>query len=80
MPDPIAVDPGTGFVSAPTVPTIIEPLVPTVPQPQPVPSAQTVTFGYAYPIVWLLPLVLMVMVPIATKALTKDLSPAVAPT
>jgi hypothetical protein len=80
VPDPVAVDPGTGFVSSPTVPTINEPVAPTVPQVQPVPTAQTVTFGYAYPIVWLLPLVLLVLVPLATKALTKDLSPAFAPT
>ncbi|MCW2543822.1 MAG: hypothetical protein JWM40_1374 [Frankiales bacterium] len=80
VPDPVAVvDPGTGFVSSPSVPTIPDPVAPQVSQPQALPTAQTVTFGYAYPIVWLLPLVLLIMVPMATKALTKDLSPAFSP-
>ena len=35
--------------------------------------AQTITVGYAYPAVWLLPLVFLVLVPVATKALTRDL-------
>ena len=39
-------------------------------------TAQTVTTGYAYPGVWLLPLGLLVLVPITFRALTRDLTPA----
>jgi hypothetical protein len=41
-----------------------------------VPTAQTVTVGYAYPGVWLLPLAFLVLVPLASRALTKELGPA----
>lgn len=43
---------------------------------QPVPAAgRTITTGYAYPGVWLLPLGLLVLVPATFRALTRDLSP-----
>jgi hypothetical protein len=71
--------PSTGFVAAPQVqapqaPAVVAPLVPAVvPPAAPVTAAQTITVGYAYPAVWLLPLVFLVLVPMATKALTRDL-------
>ncbi len=69
--------PATDFVSSPSVSVPVPAAVPDVAAPavQPVPVAQTVTFGYAYPAVWLLPLGLLVLVPLATRALTKDLAP-----
>ena len=42
----------------------------------PVALPRTVTVGYAYPGVWLLPLVFLVLVPAAARALTKDLATA----
>ena len=38
--------------------------------------AQTVTVGYAYPAVWLLPLAFLLVVPMVAGALTRDLAPA----
>lgn len=53
---------------------------PTVPnQPAPVaavPQARTITVGYAYPVVWLLPLAFLLIVPIVARSLTRDLTPA----
>jgi hypothetical protein len=73
-----AAAPNTGFAPAPAVdpPTLIAPVAPPVAAAPTVPTAQTVRFGYAYPGVWLLPLAFLVLVPLATKALTKDLAPA----
>lgn len=67
--------PTTGLESTPSLPTDTVGTPPQVSQPQTQPTAQTQTFGYAYPVVWLLPLALLVLVPVATRALTKDLSP-----
>ena len=69
--------PATGFVPPVDVPSVSAPSAPVVQQPQPqtVPTAQTITVGYAYPVVWLLPLAFLVLVPLATKALTRDLAP-----
>lgn len=66
----------SGFVPAPVaeVPVPAAPVLPQAPQ-QLLPTAQTVTVGYAYPVVWLLPLVLLLVVPLAARALTKDLGP-----
>lgn len=70
--------PGTGFAPPPAVevPSVSGPAAPVVQpaQPQVVPTAQTVTVGYAYPVVWLLPLVFLVLVPLATRSLTKELA------
>ncbi|MCW2571946.1 MAG: hypothetical protein JWO88_2004 [Frankiales bacterium] len=70
--------PATGFVPAPALPAVVAPVAPLVPAPdapQPANTAQTVTYGYVYPAVWLLPLAFLVLVPLATNALTKDLAP-----
>jgi hypothetical protein len=61
-----------------TAPSVSEPLVQPVAPVQPVAAPRTVTVGYAYPVVWLLPLVFLVLVPLAARALTKDLSPTAA--
>ena len=42
----------------------------------PMVTPRTITVGYAYPAVWLLPLVFLVLVPVAARALTRDLTPA----
>jgi hypothetical protein len=61
-----------------TVPQVNDPVVqPSTPAVQPVAQPQTITVGYAYPVVWLLPLLFLVVVPLAARALTKDLTPAV---
>ncbi len=62
-----------------------------LPAPDPAPQAageavpveqvafpQTVRVGYAYPIVWLLPLVLLLVVPLVARVLTRDLTPGAA--
>ena len=74
--------PNTGFASQPMVPTA--PLVPggapTVAAGNPpvagvpVAAPRTVTVGYAYPVVWLLPLGLLVVVPMIARLLTSDLT------
>jgi hypothetical protein len=77
------VPPVTGFVPPPAVqvpPTTTE-IPPTVSNPPPVAVApvtapRLVTVGYAYPVVWLLPLAFMVLIPATARALTKDLSVA----
>jgi hypothetical protein len=79
------VDPGTGIVSEPgtgfTVPTIQAPttdgIAPTVQNPtEAAPQAEPklVTIGYAYPVVWLLPLAFLILVPATARAITKDLT------
>jgi hypothetical protein len=52
-----------------TAPQVAAPAAPAVAAPQ------LVRVGYAYPIVWLLPLAFLILVPVATSALTKDLTP-----
>lgn len=79
-----AVDPpaGTGFAPLPSInPPVTATAVPAVEPPTtinttPLTQPQTVTFGYAYPGVWLLPLVFLILVPTIGQALTKDLTPA----
>jgi hypothetical protein len=70
---------GTGFAAPPAVPPPFQPPAagpaPVVQRPVVVPQARTVTVGYAYPVVWLLPLVFLVVVPVAARALAKDLTP-----
>ena len=88
VPSAPPVDTGTGTVTQPVIPDTTTPVVPdttvpdvqapTVPQQQvaqPVSSPQTITVGYAYPVVWLLPLAFLVLVPLAARALTRDLTP-----
>jgi hypothetical protein len=62
-----------GFVSPPQVPTVTNP-APTVPVTA-VPQARTITVGYAYPTVWLLPLAFLLVVPLIARTLTRDLTP-----
>ncbi len=55
--------------------------VPAVSAPEDVQVAdvalpQTITVGYAYPAVWLLPLILLVVLPLVLRTLTQDLTPA----
>jgi hypothetical protein len=57
----------------PQTPTVTGP-APTVPVAS-VPQARTVTVGYAYPTVWLLPLAFLLVVPLVARALTRDLTP-----
>ena len=73
---------GTGFAAPPSVdvPTVEAPAVtaPHVSAPvnaAPVLVGKTITVGYAYPIVWLLPLAFLLLVPLAARALTRDLMP-----
>ena len=69
---------GTGFAPAPTpeLPVVEQPPAVVPPATVPVALPRTITVGYAYPAVWLLPLVFLVLVPAAARALTKDLAPA----
>jgi hypothetical protein len=72
---------GTGFAPAPApaaqLPgTAVQPPAVVPPASVPVALPRTITVGYAYPAVWLLPLVFLVLVPAAARALTKDLAPA----
>jgi hypothetical protein len=69
---------GTGFAPAPTVE--VSPAIPTAASPpivSPVPVAlpRAIPVGYAYPQVWLLPVVFLVLIPLAGSALTRDLTP-----
>lgn len=61
----------------PQTPDVTGP-APTVPV-APVPQARTITVGYAYPAVWLLPLAFLVLVPLVARTLTKDLTPVRVP-
>jgi hypothetical protein len=72
---------GTAFAASPT--TTTPPSVDAIAEPAPSAAASAVelaspdlvTFGYAYPGIWLLPLALLVLVPAVGRALTRDLSP-----
>jgi hypothetical protein len=83
LPDPVVPPVDSGVAPSPPLAAVGELPRPTgvgtpqvsVPQ-TPVSSPRTITVGYAYPGVWLLPLALLVVVPLATRALTQDLSPA----
>lgn len=80
------VDPGLSvapppFVSLPPTEVLPAPTVQvpaTQPPVQAVPQARTVTVGYAYPAVWLLPLAFLLFIPAVARALTQDLAPAAA--
>ena len=81
----IAAAPGTGLAApppvqvpqtAPEVATVQAPAVAPAAAPPQFTSPQFITVGYAYPIVWLLPLGFLILVPLAAKALTKDLGTA----
>jgi hypothetical protein len=71
---------GTAFAAPPTT---TSPRIDAIAEPAPsaaanaveLPSPDLVTFGYAYPGIWLLPLALLVLVPAVGRALTRDLSP-----
>ncbi len=83
LPGPVAAPPaaGTGFVPAPPVQAPVAGVVPPAvsnpaPQVPAVTAPRLVTVGYAYPVVWLLPLAFLVLVPATARALTKDLSAA----
>jgi hypothetical protein len=82
--DPPAISGGIAPGVLPEIPVSegSAPLVqaPAAPQPQtaPVAAPRTITVGYAYPIVWLLPLVFLVIVPAVARALTRDLTPEAA--
>ncbi len=75
-----ATPPPLGSVSAPG-PGLGSVTAPPVAEPRPaapltaLPQARTITVGYAYPVVWLLPLALLVLVPAVARALTRDLTP-----
>jgi hypothetical protein len=60
-------------LGAPPTPqaAVAAPVAPLVPSGQVAPSR---TFGYAYPLVWLLPLALICLVPLVARALTKELT------
>lgn len=57
------------------VPTTGGAPAPVTNQPTYVPQGETVTVGYAYPAVWLLPLGFLVLIPLVARALTGDLTP-----
>jgi hypothetical protein len=73
---PAAAPPPLTGVTTPLPPAVQQPTVsnpaPTVPA---VPQARTVTVGYAYPTVWLLPLGFLILVPLVARTLTRDLTP-----
>jgi hypothetical protein len=74
---PPVAPPPMGSVSAP-VPSTDIPQPAVNPPPavqQALPQARTVTVGYAYPTVWLLPLAFLVLVPLVARSLTRDLTP-----
>lgn len=82
VPPVVAPPIGTGFAPAPSLqlpeqtvmqPTVVPPITTGL---QPVAQPRIITVGYAYPTVWLLPLAFLLLVPAATKALTKDLTPS----
>jgi hypothetical protein len=68
---------GTGFAPSPSVdPPVAAPPAVAPPAAGPVTATpQLVTVGYAYPIVWMLPLVFLLLGPLVGRALTKDLTP-----
>lgn len=77
---------GTGFAAGPSAgdlpavgaPAVTAPVVTAPAGSAPGPAGRTVTVGYAYPVVWLLPLALLLLVPLVARALTRDLMPATA--
>lgn len=71
-PPPLSTITGSGLIPVPQVPVVQNP-APSVPQAMP--QARTVTVGYAYPAVWLLPLAFLLVVPVVARALTQDLTP-----
>lgn len=82
IPQAVAPPIGTGFAAPPpvqlptdtgTAPSVVPPATVLT---QPVAQPRTITVGYAYPTVWLLPLAFLVLVPATARALTKDLAPA----
>lgn len=75
LPAPVV---GTGVAPAPTLPpatTVVPPdnTKPVIANPS-TPVGRFVTVGYQYPEVWLLPLLLLVLIPYALRSLTKDLT------
>lgn len=73
---PVIPDSSTPVIPGTAAPTVPDPVSPQIlPQRPPVAAARTVTVGYAYPVVWLLPLAFLVLVPLAARALTQDLTP-----
>lgn len=77
-PVPAGNAPPLGTSSGPELPAVTAAQVPRVDAgPAPVavvPQAGTIRVGYAYPVVWLLPLVLLVLVPATARSLTADLT------
>jgi hypothetical protein len=70
---------GPSSVIAEAPPTVAPLPAQVAPQTAPIAAplvrtARTVRFGYAYPVVWLLPLALLIVAPLATRALTKELT------
>lgn len=63
--------PAAGQIASPTPVATTPPAVAEVPV--------TYTVGYAYPGLWLLPLLLLVVAPIVARALTKNLEPEGSP-
>ena len=55
-------------------PTVLPPPTATTTTTAVLTRAQLITIGYAYPVVWLLPLALLVLVPVTFRALTRDLT------
>jgi hypothetical protein len=57
---------------------VAAPVVPAAPQLSPalpLPPVQTVRFGYAYPAVWMLPLVFLIGVPLVGRTMTREVLP-----
>jgi hypothetical protein len=79
VPPVVAPVTGTGFAPPPVTQAVTPPAVQA---PAPVAAGpvavapRTVTVGYAYPTVWLLPLAFLILIPAAARALTRDLTPA----
>lgn len=72
---------GTGLAAAPPtvdIPTVEAPAATAPVVTAPVSIGKTITVGYAYPIVWLLPLAFLLLVPLVARALTRDLMPPAA--
>jgi hypothetical protein len=71
----VAAPPALGSIGLPTVGPQQAPVVnnpaPQVPV-QSISQARTITVGYAYPIVWLLPLAFLLLVPVVARSLTRD--------
>jgi hypothetical protein len=83
-PPPVTTPVGTGVAPPALGPVALPPVAvqpPAVSNPapqvpvQPVPQARTITVGYAYPTVWLLPLAFLLIVPVVARTLTRDLTP-----